>query len=130
MILENKSKRILLVDDSQVNLDILNEILKDFSRSVALNGKMALKIASKVRPDLILLDIIMPVMDGFEFLENLRADPATKDLPVILITSMQSAEIQEKSKRLNVIGYLEKPFNNEVVRAKVEQAINDTILAN
>jgi len=89
-------KRILIVDDTKENIDVLGEILSDYKRNVALNGMRALKIAKEKQPDLILLDIMMPEMDGFEVCEKLKSDPETADIPVIFITAKNQVEDEVK----------------------------------
>ncbi len=81
-------KRVLLVDDEPINITILRETLEPYERMVALNGKQALKVArSSNPPDLILLDIMMPGMDGYEVCKQLKADQKTRDIPIIFITA-------------------------------------------
>jgi len=105
-------KTILIVDDTPQNIDILNGLLSDFKRKIATNGERALKIAfSDTPPDLVLLDIMMPGMDGFEVCERLRANEQTVDIPVIFL----SAKVEKKDviKGLEVGGqdYVTKPFD-------------------
>src|SRR6516225_3204397 len=85
--------RILIVDDTPANIKILTELLrKDYLLSVATSGADALEIArSKDRPDLVLLDIMMPEMDGYEVCRRLKADPATADIPVVMVTALSDA---------------------------------------
>ena len=81
---------ILVVDDTPANLSLLGEVLKaDYRTKAAVSGEKALKIAlSDTPPDLILLDVMMPGMDGYEVCRRLKANPATRDIPVIFVTSM------------------------------------------
>lgn len=111
---------ILIVDDEASNLDILSHILMtDYTIYVAKNGQSALKKAHSEKPDLILLDIVMPGMDGFEVLRRLKESHATKDIPVICITGLNSVEDEEKGFFLGSVDYITKPFHNSIVAARV-----------
>src|SRR4051812_30556840 len=83
------NERILVVDDTPANITILAGILKDkgYQLSVATNGQQALEVVERVRPDLILLDVMMPVMDGFETCRRLKASSAWREIPVIFLTA-------------------------------------------
>jgi len=114
------SKTILLVDDSPDNIDILNGLLSNFKRKVALNGPKALKIAnSENPPDLILLDIMMPEMDGFDVCEELSKSEATRDIPVIFLSAkMEKADIV-RGFELGAKDYVTKPFDPNELMARV-----------
>ena len=85
--------RVLIVDDVKTNIDILVEALRDeYKLSVALDGAAALRSVEKNPPDLVLLDIVMPVMDGFAACERLKQDPVTAHIPVVLVTSLGGRE--------------------------------------
>lgn len=114
------SKTILLVDDSPDNIDILNGLLKDFKRKVALNGAKALKIAnSENPPDLILLDVMMPEMDGFEVCEQLHNNEATKEIPVIFLTAKMDKDDVVRGFKLGAKDYVTKPFDPNELMARV-----------
>ena len=84
-----ENQRILIVDDTPENIDVLIEVLSDYKRSVATSGEKALRIArSENPPDLILLDIMMPGMDGYEVCQRLKSDEKTKAIPIIFLTAM------------------------------------------
>jgi two-component system, sensor histidine kinase and response regulator len=114
-------KRILMVDDHTANLEVLIQTLKSefFDIFTALNGKVALEIAPKIKPDLILLDIMMPEMDGFETCQKLKASDATRDIPVIFITSRTEREDIEKGFSLGCVEYITKPFNTDEVCSRI-----------
>ena len=113
--------KILIVDDAPENIDILGGILKDFKKSAAINGELALKIVnSKNKPDLILLDIMMPGMDGFEVCRRLKANPDTKDIPVIFITGKTSVEDETLGLELGAVDFIPKPISPPVVLARVK----------
>ena len=89
--------RVLLVDDAKTNLDILVEGLKsDHKLSLALNGATALQIAARTPPDLVLLDIMMPEMDGYEVCRRLRQMPETAEVPIMFLSSLE--EVQDKTR--------------------------------
>jgi putative two-component system response regulator len=115
--------RILLVDDNPANLDVLSELLRVYERSVALDGVTALRLAREVRPDLILLDVMMPRMDGFEVCRRLREDPATAEIPVIFITGLGDDRNETLGFEVGGVDYITKPFNIQVVRARVQTHI-------
>ena len=96
--MNEKMPRILIVDDERTNIEVLNGLLRDqYSITVAVNGEQALKAArSETKPDLILLDIMMPQMDGYEVCQKLKADQNTKEIPVIFVTAMTSTDDETK----------------------------------
>ncbi len=116
--------RVLLVDDAKANLDILVEGLKfDHKLSLALNGEMALQIAARTPPDLVLLDIVMPGLDGYEVCRRLRQMPATAEVPIMFLSSLE--EVQNKTRGFEVGGndYLTKPFEMLEVKARVRSLL-------
>ncbi|MBF0155556.1 MAG: response regulator [Magnetococcales bacterium] len=113
-------KRVLIVDDQRTNIDILVGILPDFERRIALNGQQALRIAqSQSPPDLVLLDIMMPEMNGYQVCEILKGDPRTRDIPVIFVTARKEVADETKGLELGAVDYITKPFNPEIVRRRV-----------
>ena len=112
---------VLIVDDEPTNLQRLAGVLGDAYRVlVAPSGERALEIvARKRRPDAILLDIVMPGMDGYEVLERLQAEPGTREIPVIFITGRSEQEAEAHGLALGAVDYITKPFNSAVVRARV-----------
>ena len=103
--------RVLVVDDNQANVQLLAEVLKgDYKLSVALDGESALKTVAASQPDIVLLDIVMPGLDGYEVLRRLRADPATRDLPVMFLSSLEEVASKAKGFELGANDYLTKPF--------------------
>jgi phosphoserine phosphatase RsbU/P len=114
-------KSILIVDDTPINIGVISGALKDsFATKVATRGEKALAIASgKEKPDLILLDIMMPEMDGYEVCRRLKANPDTRDIPVIFLTSQTEAEDETKGFEVGAVDYIHKPFSAAVVKARV-----------
>ena len=121
--METKAARrnVLVVDDKPENLKILTNLLKGACRVMAAtNGPKALEIAgSEHKPDLILLDVMMPDMDGREVCRKLKLDPCTRDIPVIFITAMSEAEDEALGFELGAVDYITKPFNPTIVEARV-----------
>jgi putative two-component system response regulator len=112
---------ILMVDDNATNLQVLSQTLsgRGYRLLVAKNGESALAITSKTHPDLILLDIMMPGIDGFDVCRHLKADPATLDIPVIFLSALGQTEDKVKGLKLGAVDYITKPFQPEEVIARV-----------
>jgi len=116
----NKCK-VLLVDDIKENINILVHALKDdYKLGFAMDGESALKYAQTKSPDLILLDIMMPGMDGFEVSRKLSSDPRTKDIPFIFITAIDEVENKAAGFELGAVDYITKPFEIVEVKARVK----------
>jgi len=121
----NHQPTILLVDDVPANLTILELTLKDQWRLLtATSGREALALVNEAKPDLILLDVMMPEMDGYEMCRRLKAEPATRDIPVIFITAVDDLSSEEQGLRLGAIDYIRKPFTPAIVRARVRNHLN------
>ncbi|MDR2793575.1 MAG: response regulator [Treponema sp.] len=111
---------ILLVDDDVVNHITLGSILaSEYALISATSGSEAISFLKKEKPDLIILDIIMPEMDGFEVLKQIKANKATEPIPVIIITSLSGVDDEEKGFELGAVDYITKPFNTPIVKARV-----------
>ena len=119
--LPNVEDKVLLVDDNTTNLQLLHETLdgRGYKLLIAKNGRSALAIAQKAKPSLILLDIMMPEMDGYEVCRRLKADENTVHIPVIFITALADDEDEAKGLRMGAVDYITKPINPELVRARV-----------
>ncbi|MBK6741456.1 MAG: two-component system response regulator [Hydrogenophilales bacterium] len=119
--LETSLSTILIVDDSRENLSILSDLLQPLYRvRAATSGVKALRIAKTAPPpDLVLLDVMMPDMDGYQVFEHLRADPATHDIPVIFVTAMDSTEAEMRGLAVGAVDYITKPFTPTLVLARV-----------
>jgi len=116
--------RILIVDDVRANVDILVEALRnDHKLSVALNGETALRIIKENPPDLVLLDIMMPGLDGYEVCRRLRASAATREIPIMFLSALE--EVKDKAKGFELGGndYLVKPFEILEVKARVRSLL-------
>jgi DNA-binding response OmpR family regulator len=113
-------KRLLIIDDTPCDIKVLSNLLHDnYSVSVATGGAEGLALANESCPDLILLDIIMPEMDGFAVLKALKENPATKDIPVIFLTVVEAVVDKVKGLSGGAVDYIMKPFELTEVRARV-----------
>jgi len=113
--------RILIVDDIPDNIKSLNAILEDdYSISFATYWTKALEIAGRTLPDLILLDILMPDMDGYEICRRLKSDPTTRDIPIVFITALDGEAEEEKGLAAGAADYITKPFHPAIVRLRVQ----------
>jgi len=115
-------QKILIVDDTPANVKSLLNALKnpDYKLFVATNGTNALEMIASNPPDLILLDIVMPIMDGYEVCKKLKADKATKNIPVIFITARDDNEDEELGFEMGAVDYITKPINSSTVQARVK----------
>lgn len=112
--------RILIVDDAATNIEILNEVLgAEYDSLFAMDGLTALRLAVEQEPDLILLDVVMPGLDGHEVCKRLKADPRTKGIPVIFISGLSDESDEAKGLEIGAIDYITKPFSPPIVRARV-----------
>src|SRR5690242_9257438 len=113
---------LLVVDDAPANIQIVHSILKDrYKVRVATDGTRALELVKAApRPDLILLDVMMPGMNGYEVCTRLKADPETKDIPVIFLTGQTEAEDETRGFEVGAVDYIHKPFSPAVVKARVQ----------
>lgn len=117
----DNDKKILIVDDSSLNIKILSDILKEKSYRItqAESGEMALKYSKLEKPDLILLDVMMPEIDGFEVCRRLKSDPESKNIPVIFISGLDESKYIVNGFKAGAVDYIIKPFQKEVVLARV-----------
>jgi len=120
--LEDKIPNILIVDDIPANLKVLGDILKGegFKVRPVPNGNLALQVASKEKPDLILLDIMMPDMDGFEVCRKLKENPGLSDIPVIFISALNDTSDIVKALKSGGVDFITKPFQADEVAARVK----------
>ena len=117
-----EKKAVLVVDDTPTNIQVLMETLKDDYRIIAaVSGKRALQLAaSDPPPDIILLDVMMPEMDGYEVCAGLKADAKTRDIPIIFITAKSETQDETKGLALGAVDYITKPISPPVVQARVK----------
>jgi len=119
-----KNGRILVVDDAMENIQILHQALRDEHEVLfALDGEKALEIALEQQPDLILLDAVMPGMDGYAVCDALRASPRLQDIPVIFVTALSRPEDETRALEAGAVDFISKPFNVAVARARVRSQL-------
>ncbi len=117
---------ILVVDDEEDTRELLRALLESegYAVTTAADGEAALARVQETRPDLILLDIMMPEMDGLEVCDHLRFDPATRDVPIIFLTAKQDPVTQSRASILDAYAYIEKPFSPEALLAEIRNCLN------
>jgi len=117
---ESKTASVLVVDDTPENIDVLVSVLKDdYKVSAATSGPIALSLLRRYPPDIILLDVVMPGMSGYEVCSVLREDPLTRHIPVIFITSKNEVQDEQRGLDLGAVDYITKPFSPAIVKARV-----------
>jgi len=118
------SKRILIIDDEKINIMALAHFLKpQYEIIVATDGTTGLETAEKHRPDLILLDVIMPDMNGFDVLLKLKDSAVTMNIPVIFLTGLSNVDDEERGLALGAVDYIIKPFNKTIVKERIKTHI-------
>lgn len=118
--MEDRSK-ILVVDDERVNLNVLSDLLRqDYKVVLAKNGNQALDRINSDTPDLVLLDVIMPEIDGYEVLRRIKENENTKNIPVIFITALDSKRGEARGLEMGAVDYIRKPFHPPIVKARIK----------
>jgi len=122
MKIDVNNARILIVDDTPKNIQLLGSILKSegYQLNIAQNGLQALDLVKKVKPDLILLDVMMPELDGHETCKRLKGSNETEEIPVIFLTGKTDAEDIMLGFEIGAVDYLPKPFNQKELLIKVK----------
>ena len=121
---EPSNGTVLVVDDTEANVDILVETLGDvYDVQVAMDGETALESVAEDPPDLILLDIMMPGMDGYEVCRRLKAEASTQNIPVIFLTAMTEEQDEARGLALGAVDYVTKPFSPDLVKARVHNQL-------
>lgn len=122
--------KVMIVDDTPANIDVLRRILADdgFEISIAMSGEAALTLVEKNRPNLILLDVMMPGINGFETCEKLKANPSTKNIPVIFVTAKTEVEDIVSGFNAGSVDYIAKPFKREEVLSRVQTHLKIELL--
>ncbi|MFA6382159.1 MAG: response regulator [Candidatus Buchananbacteria bacterium] len=123
---ENKKTIILIIEDDEVLLRALYLTFhkSDYTIATATDGDTGLKMAERVKPDIIFLDLLLPKMNGFDFLKNIKADPVLKDIPIIVLSNLGDQENIDKAKELGALDYFVKSNTNLVkLREKIDQML-------
>ncbi len=116
----NTKDSVLIVDDTPANVKVLANLLTDsYDVKIANNGIKCLELVSKFRPDIILLDVMMPELDGWETCKILKSDPKNKDIPIIFLTAKNSVEDEEHGLALGAVDFISKPISPPIVKARV-----------
>jgi len=125
---ENRDYKILVVDDSTTNVVLLEAILdeKGYKIETALNAKEAYSIIEKDTPDLILLDLLMPKISGFDFLEEIRKNEKTAHTPVIVVSALTDEENVEKILKMGAVDFIKKPIDLQYLVERVEAVLEKT----
>lgn len=125
----SKEINILIVDDEKTNIQYVSKLLEDkYKIKVAINGQQALNILAKIPIDLILLDIQMPILNGYETIQKIKNNPITKDIPVIFLTSNKDDDTLVKVFKLGASDYISKPFNKEELKVRVKNHLHNYFL--
>jgi putative two-component system response regulator len=123
---ENMKNSLLIVDDDPFNLTLLTEILKsDYTVRALSSGKACIGAAEKFLPDLILLDVMMPEMDGYQVFEALKSTKTTAHIPIIFITGLDNKSDEKKGLQLGAADYISKPFDDVIIKLKINQQIRN-----
>ena len=125
--MKNKRNSVLIIDDEPANIMVLRQILSpEYLVYVATDGQTGLTVAMKQNPDVILLDILMPNMDGYEVLTELRKTVETNRIPVLVVTGLKSEESEEKAFSLGADDYMSKPLNSRILKHRVRNLLKET----
>ena len=117
---DSRPPRLLVVDDQPVNVQALYQVFAaDHQVLMATSGAQALAVCASRRPDLVLLDVMMPGMDGFEVCRRMQSDPATRDIPVIFVTAQDDELAETRGLEAGAVDFISKPINPKIVRARV-----------
>jgi diguanylate cyclase (GGDEF)-like protein len=121
LVVSDERPRLLVVDDQRINIQALFQAFQaDHKVQMATSGEQALSMCHSQPPDLVLLDVVMPGMDGFEVCRRLKADDATKDIPVIFVTGHNDEEAETRGLDVGAVDFISKPINPRIVRARVK----------
>lgn len=123
-----RNKIVLVIDDVKTVLQLIRFSLTDHPVDVvtALDGATGLELAREISPDLLLLDLALPGMDGWEVLEELRADPVTADVPVVIVTAHGDSDTAARAREAGTIGFISKPFRPAELRRVIEGLFGDS----
>lgn len=120
MELDKHTSKILIVDDNPVNIDFLVELLKEYDATTVLNGESALEAIKEEKPDVILLDIRMPGMSGFEVCKKLKASADTKDIPIVFLSASHDTQSIVHAFEVGGVDYISKPYKTQEVLIRIQ----------
>ena len=120
-LMSDKENSILIVEDSELSISVLTDILGGtYDLHIARDGHEGIEMAKKELPDLILLDIILPRMDGYEVIKVLKDIPETKEIPIVFVTSLKGVDDERKGLQLGADDYINKPYDPLIVKLRVD----------
>jgi len=120
-LMSEKENSILIVEDSELSISVLTDILGDsYTLHVARNGLEGIEMAKSTMPDLILLDIILPQMDGYEVIKVLKETQETREIPIVFVTSLKGVDDERKGLQLGADDYINKPYDPLIVKLRVD----------
>ena len=128
--MEKKNKLLLVDDDASCLLEIIGILKQDYELNTAKNGPAAIDRAEKSQPDLIILDVIMPDMSGFDVITKLKESDKTKDIPVVFASGAESNDDERRGLELGAIDYIRKPIDETIVRLRIKNHIDNINLHN
>jgi len=120
MEVDKRNSKVLIVDDNPVNIDFLVELLKEYDARTVLDGFTALEAIEEEPPDIILLDIAMPGLNGFEVCQKIKSSPKTRNIPIVFLTASNDTESLVKAFELGGSDYISKPYNTEEVLVRLQ----------
>jgi len=123
--MEKKNKLLLVDDDASCLLEIIGILRQDYELSTAKNGQAAIERAEKSQPDLIVLDVMMPEMSGFDVIVKLKESDKTKDIPVVFASGAESNEDERRGLELGAIDYIRKPIDETIVSMRIKNHIDN-----
>ena len=121
----SKKPVVLVVDDAPESIDVLRGVLSnDYQVNAAINGQTALKLAERLKPDIILLDVMMPEMDGYEVCRRLKANPITAKVPIVFVTTLSDVTNEARGLELGAVDYVTKPYVPALVKSRVRTHVS------
>ena len=115
---------IVIIDDAVANIKIMDACLNDeFNIFFATNGEDGLRVVRKEKPDVVLLDVVMPVMDGYEVCTRLKSDPETRDIPIIFVTAQHEVNDETRGLSIGAVDYISKPIVLAIVKARIKNQV-------
>jgi CheY-like chemotaxis protein len=120
-------KKVLIIDDSEVNLYLINAIFEESEEVEVIlesNSKKALQSVRRSMPDLIILDLMMPYVDGFQILYQLKTDPSLSEIPVMVISARHDEEAIQQTSDYGVVDYIKKPINLKDIEQRIKQILD------
>jgi CheY-like chemotaxis protein len=125
-----RAKKVLVVDDSEIQCLLCKKVLDEFEVDCANTAPAALHIVDLFQPDVIVLDLMMPFMNGFEFLERIKSAPLHKHIPVIICSALKDYDTKEHAFELKASAYIEKPVYPDILKSTISEVLTNSIMEN